>query len=273
VASSLPPSSAAQASSSIAQASSSLSSAVSQAASSVSSVSSQASVSSAGASRSSASVASSTSRASGTSSGAGAAVTSGTLRTGSAVQLTTTNSKGQTVTLSGNQDADATSIIVYSSALLATQSQAFTTTYLTVINGQTVSATSSGTRLATVTTGFVTATNPAQLVAGGGNGSSSGGLSSSTKAIIGGVVGGIGGAMILGALAVVAWRLWGRKGHGKEDEDDLMSASHYDSNSEKPMSSGTIANSGMTNSGYSGGEVDRYNAPHLNVPANAAQNF
>lgn len=118
----------------------------------------------------------------------------------------------------------------------------------------------------------MTATNPAQLVAGGGNGSSSNGLSSSTKAIIGGVVGGIGGAIVLGALAVVAWRLWGRKGAGKEEDDDLMS-SHYDSNSEKPMSSGTISHSGMTNSGYSGGEVDRYNAPHLNVPTNAASNF
>lgn len=161
---------------------------------------------------------------------------------------------------------------MYSSALLSTGSQAFTTTYLTVINGQTVEATSSGTRLATVTTGYATATNPAQLVSGGGNGSSSSGLSSSTKAIIGGVVGGIGGAIVLGALAVVAWRLWGRKGAGQEEEDDLM-ASQYDSNSEKPMSSGTTATLGMTNSGYTGGEVDRYNAPHLNVPANAASNF
>ena len=45
-------------------------------------------------------------------------------------------------------------------------------------------------------------------------------MSSSTKSIIGGVIGGIGGAALLGALAVVAWRVWGRKKHIDEDEYD-----------------------------------------------------
>jgi len=148
-----------------------------------------------------------------------------------------------------------------------------------VSNGQTVAETLTTSGIITATTGWATATNPAQLVAGGGNGSSGGGMASSTKAIIGGVIGGIAGALALGALGLVAWRLWGRKNHDTEEDDDLMS-SHYSSNGEKPMSSGTMDTMGtmgpssnggmMTNSGYSSVE-NRYQAPHLQN--NTAQNF
>jgi hypothetical protein len=36
-------------------------------------------------------------------------------------------------------------------------------------------------------------------------------MSPQTKAVVGGVVGGIGGAILIGGLAIVAWRLWGKK--------------------------------------------------------------
>jgi hypothetical protein len=65
----------------------------------------------------------------------------------------------------------------------------------------------------------------------GSSGSSGGGLSTSTKSIIGGVVGGIGGAILLGGLALVAWRMWGRrraKGPGMDD-DDVMGAQPHES--------------------------------------------
>lgn len=53
----------------------------------------------------------------------------------------------------------------------------------------------------------------------GSNGSS--GLSSSSKKVIGGVVGGVGGAIILGGIGLVIWRVWGRKRAAPED-DNLM---------------------------------------------------
>lgn len=52
-------------------------------------------------------------------------------------------------------------------------------------------------------------------LAKGGNGGGSSPMSSQTKAIIGGVVGGIGGAILIGGIAIVAWRLWAKK---KRDE-------------------------------------------------------
>jgi hypothetical protein len=41
-------------------------------------------------------------------------------------------------------------------------------------------------------------------------------MSPKTKAVVGGVVGGIGGAILIGGLAIVAWRLWGKKKRARE---------------------------------------------------------
>lgn len=54
-----------------------------------------------------------------------------------------------------------------------------------------------------------------------GNSSSPPGMSDTTKKTIIGVVVGIGGAIVLGALAVVAWRVWGRRKQ-TEESDGLM---------------------------------------------------
>lgn len=51
---------------------------------------------------------------------------------------------------------------------------------------------------------------------------SDGGLSSTKKSIIGGVVGGVGGAILLGGIAIVCWRMWGKKKRVTEDDADLM---------------------------------------------------
>lgn len=55
-----------------------------------------------------------------------------------------------------------------------------------------------------------------------GKDESGNGLSDSNKKIIGGVVGGVGGAILLGGIAIVCWRMWGRKKRVTEDDDDLM---------------------------------------------------
>jgi uncharacterized membrane protein YebE (DUF533 family) len=67
------------------------------------------------------------------------------------------------------------------------------------------------------TTGYATATILPSLANGGGNGSN---LSTSSKKVIGGVVGGIGGAIVIGGIALVAWRLWGKKKGQQLPQDD-----------------------------------------------------
>lgn len=67
------------------------------------------------------------------------------------------------------------------------------------------------------TTGYATATISPSLANGGGNGSN---LSTSSKKVIGGVVGGIGGAIVIGGIALVVWRLWGKKKGQQLPQDD-----------------------------------------------------
>ena len=106
-------------------------------------------------------------------------------------------------------------------------------------------------------TAKVTSTGVAS-VNGESGGSGSSGLSSSSKSIIGGVVGGVGGAILLGALAYTAWRLWGKKKRDS-DEDDL-----YDPNA-KERTSPSVENNTPFRS-----NLDQYHAP---APANTASNF
>lgn len=64
---------------------------------------------------------------------------------------------------------------------------------------------------------------PSGSLSGSNGGSSDNAeLSDDKKRIIGGVVGGVGGAILLGALAIVAWRIWGRSKPSSDDSDVLM---------------------------------------------------
>lgn len=47
-------------------------------------------------------------------------------------------------------------------------------------------------------------------------------MSQTNKNIIGGVVGGVGGALLLGGIALVFWRMKKRQHRVTEDDDDLM---------------------------------------------------
>lgn len=126
-------------------------------------------------------------------------------------------------------------------------------------NGQVRSTVVSTENVFASTTGFATATIAPSLANAGGDGSN---LSDSTKKIIGGVVGGIGGAILIGGLAFVAWRLWGKKKQEQQQEDmysnDSLSA-------QKRYSENTL----MTDAAYS------TNAPYSNSsrPVNTASNF
>ncbi|KAL8701003.1 MAG: hypothetical protein Q9201_005144 [Fulgogasparrea decipioides] len=95
------------------------------------------------------------------------------------------------------------------------------------------------------------------------SGSSKTGLDSSQKRIIIGVVVGIGGAILLGGIAVVAWRVWGRKARSTDDDNDLMD-SH-------PGSSGREKRSSVSGHSPFRSTLDQYH--HQPGPVNTASNF
>ncbi|KAK0313545.1 hypothetical protein LTR29_017147 [Friedmanniomyces endolithicus] len=108
------------------------------------------------------------------------------------------------------------------SALLAEETLPSTYTSYWTSDGSVYSSLVTTDRIVTSTTGFATATLTPALQNGGGSGSN---LSTSSKSIVGGVVGGIGGAVLIGGIAVVAWRLWGRKRRvdsGEDGRDEML---------------------------------------------------
>ncbi|KAF2709171.1 hypothetical protein K504DRAFT_454944 [Pleomassaria siparia CBS 279.74] len=112
-----------------------------------------------------------------------------------------------------------TTPILHTSNLVSTSIERLTSSYLTIVNGQTQLTTDVSTKTDLITTGQTVSTELPQTQTGSGG--SGGGLSSEKKSIIGGVVGGVGGALLLGGLALVAWRIWGRKNRVSADDDDL----------------------------------------------------
>ena len=130
-----------------------------------------------------------------------------------------------------------------------TQSQVIV--YTTVVDGST--------SIASRTTSSVVSTsslvNPSSL-SNSSNGGGSSGLSDSTKKTIGGVVGGVGGALLLAGLGYTAWRIWGKK-RNLHDEDA------YDPNvAQDKVSSSTDTPFNRT--------LDQYHQPG---PVNQASNF
>ena len=71
-------------------------------------------------------------------------------------------------------------------------------------------------------------------------------------------MGGIGGAILLGGLAVVAWRIWGRKKRTSADDDDIM---------------GSIPGSSGREKRSSASDPFRSNLDQTHAPVNTASNF
>lgn len=120
-----------------------------------------------------------------------------------------------------------TKATTYTSALVSTETQSYSTTILTLVGSQTVASVITTSRLVPVTTGFATITATPSLGQQSGSSGSSG-LSNTSKKVIGGVIGGVCGAALLGGILLVAWRLWGRK-RASAEEEDLMSDSDFKS--------------------------------------------
>ena len=133
---------------------------------------------------------------------------------------------------------------VVTSALLGrtTSQRIYTSTWTS--DGQVYSTVVTENAVLSSTTGYATATINPSLANGGGDGSN---LSDHAKKVIGGVVGGIGGAILIGGLAFVAWRLWGKKKAAQEEPDEVWGGSRPDSIETAKRSSGMPD---YTNQGY-----------------------
>jgi hypothetical protein len=89
-------------------------------------------------------------------------------------------------------------------------------------------------------------------------------MSPKTKATVIGVVVGIGGAIILGGLAIVAWRIWGRK-KGDDEGDDLMEFRTGSGHEKKDSNGNPIAPNPFQST------LENYHNPARQV--NASSNF
>lgn len=99
------------------------------------------------------------------------------------------------------------------------------------------------------------------------NGGGSSGMSTGTRNTIIGVVVGVGGAIILGALALVAWRIWGRKKHA-EESDNLMTYGGGYGGMEK-SDAGSSAGASSANRNPFQQTLETYHAPtQVNPSAN-----
>jgi outer membrane biosynthesis protein TonB len=114
-------------------------------------------------------------------------------------------------------------------------------------------------------------TRTPDLASGGGDENKpSEGMSPTTRNTVIGVVVGVGGAIILGGLALVAWRIWGRKKHQEENDGLMDYGSVVDS---KPDTSG--GGSGVGGGSLAGrspfqSTLESYHAP---TQVNTAANF
>jgi hypothetical protein len=156
----------------------------------------------------------------------------------------------------------------------STVAQVYTTFYVGN-DGKSSSAVVTTSRVLSSTTGFATATILPALQSSG-DGSGNGGLSPSSQHVIGGVVGGIGGAILLGGLAIVAWRLWGKKKAQQREsvaQEDYLNAGRSDYS--RGNSFGAEKRISPLGSSYSGGisPGSTLNYQNPNGRVNTASNF
>ena len=94
------------------------------------------------------------------------------------------------------------------------------------------------------------------------------GMSTKTRNTIIGVVVGVGGAIVLGALALVAWRIWGRKKQAEEN-DGLMAYDNGYSGAEKSEPSHSPSTSTSQRNPFQS-TLENYHQP---TQVNASSNF
>ncbi|KAI4121370.1 MAG: hypothetical protein LQ338_006402 [Usnochroma carphineum] len=168
-----------------------------------------------------------------------------------------------TITSSSDpRSTDASEVTQGQSKSVSSRPQQFVTTVVTVSGSSTHTDVLTTSGLVPVSTSSAASTKNPSLNASD-SGSSKSGLDSSQKRIVIGVVVGVGGAILLGGVAVVAWRIWGRKGHNIDDDNDLMD-SH-------PGSSGHEKRSSVSGHSPFRSTLDQYH--NHGGPVNTASNF
>ncbi len=154
-----------------------------------------------------------------------------TTTTTSSKPQTTTTSTTPTQTSSSSKTGQSSSTTPPSSSTTHSSSssgaQSSSSSKVETITQVITSTLSDGSKM-TLTSETLSTSTP-DLVNNGNSGQASG-MSTQTRNTVIGVVVGVGGAIILGGLALVAWRIWGRKKH-QDENDGLMD---YGSTAEKP---------------------------------------
>ncbi|GJC82935.1 hypothetical protein ColLi_05773 [Colletotrichum liriopes] len=168
-----------------------------------------------------------------------------------------TTSRSSSTSAAGNNDESTTSSSA-ASTTPATTAQPVTSTIRTIITttnsaGQATSFTSEST--VTHTPGLNDASSS----------DSSSGMSTQTRNTVIGVVVGVGGAIVLGALGFVAWRIWGKKKQAEEN-DGLMEYNNQYGNEAK-AEVGSAQGAGRTPFQST---LESYHAPNQ---VNASSNF
>ncbi|KAL8752032.1 MAG: hypothetical protein Q9199_006018 [Rusavskia elegans] len=176
---------------------------------------------------------------------------------------TSSGPRSMTTAPSAARNGDSSTADQTLSRSVSSQTQQFVTTVVTVSGSSTRTRISTGSTVVPVSTSSVTSTKNPTTNDENENGSSKSGLDYSQKRIVIGVVVGIGGAILLGGIAVVAWRIWGRKGRATDDDNDLMD-SH-------PGSSGREKQSSVSGQSPFRSTLDQYH--NQTGPVNTASNF
>ncbi|KAK2030242.1 hypothetical protein LX32DRAFT_651670 [Colletotrichum zoysiae] len=161
-------------------------------------------------------------------------------------------------TSAANDDKPTTSGASAASSKSSTSIQPVTSTIRTVIT----TTNSVGQQTAFTTESTVTSTPGLNEANSGGSDS---GMSTQTRNTVIGVVVGVGGAIVLGALGFVAWRIWGKKKHAEEN-DGLMEYNNQYGNEPK-TEVGSAQGAGRTPFQST---LESYHAPNQ---VNASSNF
>ena len=166
---------------------------------------------------------------------------------------------------STSSTSSSSSVAAESTSSTSSSVSSSSTSYTAVVSTSVEVATktrSDGTK--ETTTSVTKTTTTPDLNSQDGDGSTSG-MSTKTRNTVIGVVVGIGGAIVIGALAVVAWRVWGRKKQ-HEENDGLMA---YDMSSAGVEKSERGSSAGGPASTPFQSTLDNYHQPgHVNASSN-----
>jgi hypothetical protein len=176
---------------------------------------------------------------------------------------TTQNADPVSTTNVPNPPADSVSSTTQMMSSSTTTRRVVTTVFSTITSGRDVGRVSTIVSTSTAIETPLVPVNPTGSAQG--NSSSGEGIKTSTRNTIIGVVVGVGGALLIGGLAIFAWRLKKRRGTNPVDEDDLMRREG------SPLAGGREMRTASPEESPFKATLDQYHKPPGTV--NASSNF